>query len=243
MKKQTFFAVTSSLTALALASMTATTTTFAHGMMAPHASVMAASVVDQTHVQLDAKELHDLQGTTITLTAPMEGRLTGKYDKMSGSFALTMGEKLMPGVRYTVHAVWKSMTMKPIHVSIPNLTRVRLVAANEIELIYNEPVDGKSATNPQNYWIQNNETMAANIANLGKSDKVTPTNGLTAAAVTIKPEMGSNRKFFMTFTAMAKPGTHYHVIPCYVSAIGEGAYKGPNSTMSSKTMFTAMKFS
>jgi hypothetical protein len=78
---------------------------------------------------------------------------------------------------------------------------------------------------------------AAGIAELGKSDKVTPTNGLTKDMVTITRRNHNPRDLIMTFKEAITPGVNYTLIPCAINTAHAMGYMGPNFNSSSVNLF------
>jgi hypothetical protein len=201
--------------------------------------VMKVYPVSATEIKLDADKMA-LANKTI-MVRPMHKMgmamsMTAKYDVMKGTFVLSGGNKLTPGITYDVSASWAQIPKMDASFAIPNLVKVMQISKNKVELVYDRAVDTMSATTPGNYWIRSDQAMASGIANLGKNDMVTATNGLKKSQVMITAVDKSKKKFIMTFTANVTPGVKYTVIPCSVDANGSMGYMGPNfSTMSMNT--------
>ncbi|UOQ43794.1 hypothetical protein MUN89_18220 [Halobacillus salinarum] len=111
---------------------------------------------------------------------------------------------------------------------------------NQIELVYDQPVDLQSATNVSNYWIRNNLDRPADIATLGRNDMMLlPTNSLTPNMAMITPMDNSKQRFILAFNVNATPGVQYTVIPCFVNLEGRTGYGGDNLSPRSENIFTA----
>lgn len=197
-----------------------------------------------TQVGLAAGDTMAFKGKTITLKATntmgmvkMGTPFTATYDAMKKGFVLTDGKMLTPGVTYSVHATWANLSMKHDSFTIPDLLQVKQIAKNQVELVYDKKVDSMSATSPGNFWVKSDQTMESGIAELGKNDRVTPTNGLTKARVIIKEDGMSGRKFIFTFTSDISAGVKYTLIPCNVDAANLSGYAGPNVTSASTNSF------
>jgi hypothetical protein len=193
-----------------------------------------------TEISLDADKMALMNKTIMIKPLHKMGMtmsMTAKYDAMKGTFVLSNGNSLTPGVTYSVSASWAKIPMKDTSFTIPNLVKVTQISENKIELVYDRAVDTMSATEPGNYWIMSNQNMASGIAELGKNDMVTPSNGLTSSQVAITPVNTSKRHFIMTFTTNITPGVQYTVIPCSVDARGDMGYMGANfNAMSMNTI-------
>ncbi|SDM65463.1 hypothetical protein [Sediminibacillus halophilus] len=125
-------------------------------------------------------------------------------------------------------------------VSHPILLSATQIAPNQIELVYDQPTDLRSAMNVQNYWIRNNLATPSDIATLGRNDMMLlPTNSLTPNMAIIRPMDDSNSRFLLTFSVNATPGVHYTVIPCFVNLEGMSGYGGDNLGPNSKNTFVA----
>nr|NNM91575.1 hypothetical protein [Bacilli bacterium] len=208
----------------------------------PNTKMMVTSVSPASNTIIDVmtKKMTMLDGRMITVM-PQTGMnrkpIIAKYDSMKKGFMLENGMKLIPGVRYMVSAPWAMISHKASLFTIADLLRVKQLSHHKLELIYSEPVDFMSASMPGNYWIQSNMAKAAGIADLGKNDKVKPTNGLTKNMVTITWKTHNHRDLVMTFKEAITPGVNYTLIPCAVDTAHTMGYMGPNFNTSSATMF------
>lgn len=124
-----------------------------------------------------------------------------------------------------------SMTYAGQMQDVPMLTGVRQTAVNQIEITYNKKADITKATTPTNYWVQSTKQVKpTGIATLGKGEKISNDNALTAARVVIRPADRSGTKFTLTFRENITPNEEYKLIICYVTVPGGAPYTGDNGS-------------
>ncbi|MFC4778254.1 hypothetical protein ACFO9Q_15755 [Paenibacillus sp. GCM10023252] len=113
--------------------------------------------------------------------------------------------------------------------AVPMLSELKQIGPNQLQVTYDQPVDGAKAIDPANYWIQSQtDETPIGIATLGKTDAVKPSNGLTADKVKIVPRVDSNQSFVLTFHQNMAPGGKYKLIICNVTAPGAPPSSGDN---------------
>lgn len=114
---------------------------------------------------------------------------------------------------------------------IPKLKTLNQVSTNQVEISYDMPVDLAKGEKATNYWIQSvTEEMPSGIATLGKNDKVSNSNSLTADKVQIKVKDNEHTTFILTFSQPITPGMEYKLIICYVTIPGGAPYLGDNGS-------------
>ncbi len=114
---------------------------------------------------------------------------------------------------------------------IPKLKTLNQVSTNQIEISYDMPVDLAKGEKATNYWIQSvTEEIPSGIATLGKNDKVSASNSLTADKVQIKAKDNEHTTFILTFSQPITPGKEYKLIICYVTIPGGAPYSGDNGS-------------
>ncbi|MFF2090573.1 hypothetical protein [Paenibacillus sp. NPDC058174] len=116
--------------------------------------------------------------------------------------------------------------------NIPMLTSVNQLAANQLRITYDQPVDQVKGINPQNYWIQSTaETTPTNIATLGMNDSVNANNSLTGDKVKIEASGSTGQDFVLTFNQNIARGMAFKLIVCYVTKPGAPPYSGDNGSI------------
>ncbi|MGL6173700.1 MAG: hypothetical protein ACRC1P_03740 [Cellulosilyticaceae bacterium] len=116
-----------------------------------------------------------------------------------------------------------------VEVTIPKLTSIKQISPNQIEIMYDTPVDLTAGTKVSNYWVRSKkDNKAKGIATLGKKDKVSADNALTSDKVSIQAVEGSDNRLILTFSSNIGKGEAYELIICYVTAPGAAAYNGDN---------------
>lgn len=115
--------------------------------------------------------------------------------------------------------------------AIPKLKTLNQISTNQIEISYDMPVDLTKGETATNYWIQSvTEEIPSGIATLGKNDKVSTSNSLTADKVQIKAKDNEQTTFILTFSQPITPGKEYKLIICYVTIPGGAPYTGDNGS-------------
>ncbi|GGG54390.1 hypothetical protein [Paenibacillus radicis (ex Gao et al. 2016)] len=117
--------------------------------------------------------------------------------------------------------------------NIPMVTGVNQIAANQLRVTYDQPVDQVKGINPNNYWIQSTtEQTPTNIATLGMNDSVNANNALTAEKVQIQASGNNGQDFILTFNQNIARGMAFKLIICYVTKPGAPPYSGDNGSIS-----------
>lgn len=197
--------------------------------------VKQVNMITNQKVEFKGDNLN-LTGQKIKLVGPRGDSYEANYDDKAKVFVITKGE-LTVGLPYVVRADFATIPKAYECIYAPRVAEVKLVSGNVLEVAFDQPVDLKSGTNPSNYWIRTSEAKPTGIATLGKDDKTSSKNALTAEMVTIAPKDGSNKVMVFTFKDQATPKVSYSLVPCFVNMPGSEGYRGGNFTSASRLDF------
>lgn len=116
-------------------------------------------------------------------------------------------------------------------VKAPMIKSVNQVAPNIIEITFNNAVNSKNAINPTNYWIQTiKDEKPSGLATLGKKDKPSKENALTAKMVKITTDDKENKTFTLKFNEDIPSGVKYRLIINNISNEKGTEFKGDNGS-------------
>jgi hypothetical protein len=122
-------------------------------------------------------------------------------------------------------------------VSIPILLEAKQLDTNKIELIFDRPVDLKSAANISHYWLQSNEQIPTGVASLGINEEPNATNSLNPQNAWVQSFYFTKLTLVLIFKRRLTTCVQYRVLPWFINAEGKYGNNGPNYNDSSKNTF------
>lgn len=204
------------------------------------ATIQQVIVVDEDKFRLVGTG--DFRGRTIRIVPQQGETFIARYDAVQQMFVTKGGKKIVPGIPYEVKVDWARIPKSQATFVIPNLLKAKQVAPNQIQLLFDRPVNRLAATSARSYWIRNTVDRPADIASIGKNDPVIRQTALTPDRVVITPVDSTGTHFVMTFTVNATPGMQYTVIPCFITTPDRSGYNGGNFSPVSRNTFIARRF-
>lgn len=199
--------------------------------------ITEANIMTKQKVQLKGQNV-DFKDQKIKLIGTKGERYTAKYNDKEKMFMIQEGE-IGIGPDYALKLDFAEVAKDYQSLYIPCVLEVKLVSNNQLEVIFDKPVDVQSATHPANYWIRSSEAKAKGVASLGKDEKISDMNALKKEQVCIKPKDNTNKVMVMTFVEEATPEVSYSLIPCFINMPKAMGYKGGNFVPASKLDFSA----
>ncbi|MBP0724654.1 hypothetical protein J5Y03_05565 [Bacillus sp. RG28] len=150
-----------------------------------------------------------------------------------------MNRQQISGITYRVNSTTDTNLRDQERVSVPILLEAKQLDTNKIELIFDRPVDLKSATNISHYWLQSNEQIPTGVASLGINEEPNLTNSLKPKFAWVQSFNFTKTILVLIFKRRLTTCVQYRVLPWFINTDGKYGYNGPNYSDLSKNTFIA----